>query len=509
MKDISENNRRIAKNTIMLYVRSIVIMAISLYTSRVILNVLGVEDYGIYNAVGGVVAMFSVISGSLSSAISRFITYELGRGDIIRLKTIFSTSINIQLRLSAVILILGMVVGGWFMNTQMNIPQERMCAANWVLVCSLLMFCINLISIPYSASIVAHEKMNAFAYVSILEAVLKLSVCFLLILSEFDKLVTYAVLLVVVAVIIRVVYGVYCSRHFEECRYKPFYDRNLMRQMGGFAGWTFITNGCWMFNTQGVNILINIFFGVSLNAARGIATQVDGVIMQFVNNFMTATSPQITKYYALGKYSEMFALICRGTRFSFFLLLLFAVPVMLEADYILHIWLKTVPDHTVIFLRLVILGSMVNMLGNTGYTACMATGNVKQYSLLVSMLGVLVFPLTWAAYSFGFPAESTYVIFIIVYLGVEAVRLYMMRKLLGFPPVLFIKDVVTRILIVSFIAVIFPAAVIYFFPEESFFRLLAVVVVSIVSTSGSVYLAGLSRNERKSINEKLLAKIKR
>ena len=204
--------------------------------------------------------MFSVISGSLSSAISRFITYELGRGDIIRLKTIFSTSINIQLRLSAVILILGMVVGGWFMNTQMNIPQERMCAANWVLVCSLLMFCINLISIPYSASIVAHEKMNAFAYVSILEAVLKLSVCFLLILSEFDKLVTYAVLLVVVAVIIRVVYGVYCSRHFEECRYKPFYDRNLMRQMGGFAGWTFITNGCWMFNTQGVNILINIFF---------------------------------------------------------------------------------------------------------------------------------------------------------------------------------------------------------------------------------------------------------
>lgn len=501
--DISSNNRRIAKNTILLYIRSIIIICISLYTSRVVLNALGVEDYGIYNAVGGVVAMFSLISGSLSNAISRFITYELGKGDISRLKSVFSTSINIQICLAAVIFTLGLLVGGWFLNTHMNIPDGRMTAANWVLVCSLLMFCINLISIPYSACIIAHERMSAFAYVSIVDAVLRLLVCYLIVISPFDRLISYSVLLVAVALIIRLIYGIYCSRNFEECHYKSGHDRGLLKQMGGFAGWTFITNGCWMFNTQGVNILINIFFGVTLNAARGIATQVDGAIQQFVNNFTTAVNPQITKYYAAGQKNEMFTLVCRGARFSYFLLLIFALPVMMEAEYILELWLKTVPEHSVIFLRLSIIGSMVNMLGNTGYTACLATGDVKRYSILISLVGVLVFPLTWIAFRLGFPAESTYVIFIAVYIGVEAARLYMMKWLLGFPPMLFIKDVILRILVVTPVALAMPLAVVYLIPDGSFFRLVLTVFSSVLMTLASVYFLGLSRHERGVVLQKL------
>lgn len=501
MTDNAANNKRIAKNTLLLYFRTLFIMAITLYTSRVILNALGVEDYGIYNVVGGVVAMFSLLSGSLSNAISRFITFELGRGDIKRLSVIFSTSVNIQLGLSLLIMILGAAIGGWFLNTRMNIPEGRMMAANWVLYCSLLMFCVNLVSIPYNACIIAHERMAAFAYVSILEASLKLLICYLIVISPFDKLISYAILLVIVALIIRFVYGFYCSRHFEECRYRPVYDRSLLKQMGSFAGWQFLSNGCWLFNTQGVNILINMFFGVALNAARGVATQVDGAMQQFVNNFMTAVNPQITKDYAAGRIKEMFTLVCRGAKFSYFLLMLFAIPVMLETEYVLTLWLKTVPDHTVTFLRLTIIGSMLNMLGGTGLTACMATGNIKRYSIWISSVGVLVFPLTWIAFECGLPVESTYIVFIMVYIGVTVVRLYIMKGLLHFPPAMFVRKVIIPMLIVTLVAVILPLIVANSF-EQSFLRLCLTVVVSLISSSITIFLIGLTDGERKAVVKK-------
>ena len=310
MSETSANNKRIAKNTLLLYVRTLFIMLVTLYTSRVVLNTLGVSDYGIYNVVGGVVAMFSVISVSLSSSISRFITYELGHGDFDKLKRIFSTSINIQVGISLVILVLAEVFGVWFLNTKMNIPAERMTAANWVLQCSLLSFIIGLISVPYNACIIAHERMSAFAYISILEVVLKLAVVYMLLVSPYDKLATYAVLLVVVALIVRLTYGQYCKRHFEESRYRFVHDKSLIKEMTGFAGWSFFGNGAYMLNTQGVDMLINIFFGVTFNAARGVATQVQNAVMQFVNNFTVAVNPQITKSYASGEREYMYKLVC-------------------------------------------------------------------------------------------------------------------------------------------------------------------------------------------------------
>ena len=424
MANTSVNNKRIAKNTLLLYVRTLFIMLVTLYTSRVVLNTLGVTDYGIYNVVGGVVAMFSVISGSLSSSISRFITYEIGHGDFEKLKRIFSASVNIQIGISLVILVLAELFGVWFLNTKMNIPAERLSAANWVLQCSLLSFIINLISVPYNACIIAHERMSAFAYISILEAVLKLAVVYMLLISPYDKLVTYAILLVLVSLIVRLTYSQYCKRHFEESRYKFVYDKPLVKEMTSFAGWSFFGNGAYMLNVQGVDMLINIFFGVTLNAARGVATQVQNAVMQFVNNFTVAVNPQITKSYAAGEMSYMYRLVCRGARFSYFLLLIFVVPLVCEADYVLRLWLKIVPEHAPAFLRLSLFGTLMTLLGNSMLTAVSATGNIKRYQLWITLVGCLVFPLTWVAFELGVPPEATYVIYIVIYFLLNFVRLY-------------------------------------------------------------------------------------
>lgn len=495
MTTSSENNKRIAKNTLLLYVRTFLIMGITLYTSRVVLNTLGVEDYGIYNVIGGMVMMFSVISGSLSSSISRYITYELGHGDAKRLKRIFSTSVNIQIGISILVLVFGEFLGVWFLNHKMNIPPERLQAANWVLQCSLLSFIINLISIPYNACIIGHEKMSAFAYISILEASLKLAIVYMLTISSFDKLITYAVLLVIVALIIRMTYGFYCSRHFEESRYRFIIDKPLIKEMTGFAGWSFFGNGAYMLNVQGIDILINLFFGVTLNAARGVATQVQNAIMQFVNNFTIAVNPQITKSYASGDMNYMYMLICRGAKYAYFLLFLFLVPIVCEAPYILKLWLKTVPEYAPLFLRLTLFGSLMALLGNSMMTGIAATGHIRTYQLWVTLVGCLVFPLTWIAFKLGFPVYTTYLIYIIVYLLLVFVRLPIAKRQLGFPQVLFLKEVMLRITLVSMVSFV-PAILVIHFVPMSFGRLCLSGIVGLISTMGSIYILGLEKGEK-------------
>lgn len=507
MSDFSINNKRIAKNTLLLYCRTFFLMVISLYTSRVVLSTLGVDDYGVYNVVGGFVAMFTVISGALSSSISRFITFELGHGDKKKLNLIFSTSINIQIFIGLLILILGETVGVWFLNNQLNIPTDRLIAANWVLQCSLITFIINLISVPYNAAIIAHEKMEAFAYVSILEALLKLAIVYLLLVCKLDKLILFAILNVVVAIVIRFVYGVYCRRHFSECIYRFVYEKALLKEMSGFAGWNFMTNGAYVFNTQGVNLLINIFFGVSANAARGLANQVDAAIMQFVNNFTTAINPQIIKSYASGDREAMFKLICRGAKFSYFMLLLFAVPFIYEADTILKLWLGEVPTYTTTFLRLTVLASMVNILGNAQYTACQATGNIRNYTIIITSVGCLVFPITWLLYKLGMPVESTYLVFIIIYLILDIVRLILMHSLLQFPIEMFVRKVFIVIAGVSIISFIFPLIGVILLPP-TWWRLFVTLAMSTLSIGLSVYLIGLDSSEKKIIIEIIKAKFK-
>lgn len=503
MSDQSGNNKRIAKNTLLLYLRTIFLMMITLYTSRVILDQLGVDDYGIYNVVGGFVAMFSVISSALSSSISRFITFELGRGDIKRLTTIFSTSVNIQLGLCSIILVLGEAIGIWFVNTRMNIPPDRIIAANWVFQCSILTFCINLISVPYNSCIIAHEKMSAFAYISILEATLKLLICYMLIVSPVDKLIAYSLLMLFVAILIRFVYGMYCTRNFEECKYRICYEKEIVKEMTGFAGWSFFPNVAWIFNTQGVSVLINLFFGVALNAARGIASQVESAVMMFVRNFTTALNPQITKYYANGDKENMFLLMCRGTKFTYFLTLLMVLPLFLETEYVLQLWLKEVPTHTVIFVQLSIIGSIINNIGNTCYTACQATGNIKRYSIVVTTVGFLVFPLTWLGFKLGLPVESTYIIYILVYICVSIACMLMTRWLLQFPLSMFLRKALLPIVWVTILSSIIPT-LLSLRMESSFVRFIITCMVSVLSTCAAIYLTGLSKHEKRIIIDKML-----
>lgn len=504
MSDTSANNKRIAKNTLMLYIRMFFIMLISLFTSRVVLNTLGVENYGINNAVGGMVAMFSLLSGSLSNAISRFFTFELGRGDFSRLRSVFSTSVNIQIIMAVAIFIIAEVVGVWFLNSKMNIPPDRLSAANWVLHCSVLSFAVNLISIPYNACIIAHERMSVFAYISIVEVVLKLAIVYMLWISPFDKLIVYSILLLSVSVIIRIIYGAYCSRNFEECKYRIMLDKGLFREMAGFAGWNFFGNTAYMLNTQGVNMLINIFFGVALNAARGIAVQVEAAVNQFVNNFMTALNPQITKSYAAGDYGYMVKLICRGSKFSFFIMFLFIVPFELEAEMILKLWLGAVPEYAATFLRLVLLASLANIIGNPLYVAILATGKIKRYQLMVASYGCLVFPLSWIAYKIGLPAYSTYIIYAFIYFTLNGIRLIEIKRLMNFPVMQYVNSVLWRMLLVGGASFFLPL-LLHYMIKESIYRVFVVCICGVLWTALCSYIFGLDKNEQNFILQKVFA----
>ena len=495
MENNQTKSKRIIKNTLMLYVRMILIMVISLFTSRIILQTLGIEDYGIYNVVGGVVTMFSFFTGSLSTAISRFITYELGKKNKKRLGIIFSTSVNVLLLLSLIIIVLIETFGVWFLNYKLNIPVERIKAANWVMQCSILVFVINLISVPYNAAIIAHERMSAFAYISILEVTLKLAVAYMLYISPVDKLITYAVLLVLVALFIRLSYGIYCSKNFEECKYQLIYDKSLIKQMIGFAGWNLMGTGAYLFNTQGVNIVTNLFFGVTFNAARGIATQVEGIVKQFVNNFTTALNPQITKSYAEGDMDYMNNLVCRGAKYSYFLMLLFTIPFLYEADEILKIWLGNVPEHAGLFLRLTMLGTLIDILGNSTANAAWATGDIKKYYIYVAGVGCLVFPLSYIAFALGFPAYTSYFIFIFIYIIVIFIKLYIIKGLLNFPVTQYYREVFSRIIPVSILSFSIPS-VIFLNMEAGFIRVVVLSLVSAIMTLLCIYALGLENTER-------------
>lgn len=499
----SDNNKRIAKNTLLLYVRMLFTMAVSLFTSRVILNALGVEDYGINNVVGGIVTMFSVLSGSLSSSISRFITFELGKGNIERLKTIFSTGVNIQLGMSVLIIIIAEAVGIWFLNTKMNIPTDRMVAANWVFQCAILTFVLNLLSVPYNAAIIAHEKMSAFAYISVVEVSLKLIIVYMLMISPFDRLETYAVLLLLVGAVIRFIYGYYCKRHFEECTYHFVFDKPVLKEMTGFAGWNFLGNGAYMLNTQGVNILMNLYFGVAVNAARGIATQVDAALKQFVNNFTTAVNPQITKSYAQGDLDYMHKLVCRSAKFSAFLMMFFAVPIILETNTILTIWLKTVPDYAVIFLQWIIISSFMDtVLANSLVTSMFATGKIKRYQIIVTTVGCLVFPLSWIAFKLGFEPQVGYILYFIIYTILLFVRLYLLKDMVKLPVMMYIREVLYKLAPIIVVGFAIPGILILTM-DAGWLRLILVCLLSVLVTAASEYFIGLSNKEKNFVAEKI------
>ena len=479
-------------------------MAISLYTSRVVLHVLGIEDFGIYNVVGGVVAMFSVISGSLSAAISRFITYELGKGDKEKLVRIFSSSVTIQLGLGLVIIILAEVIGVWFLNEKMSIPENRMYAANWVFQLSILTFVINLISVPYNAAIIAHEKMSAFAYISILEVVAKLIIVYMLLLSPIDKLIFYAILMASVALIIRFVYGFYCKRNFEECTYHFILDKELLKKMFGFAGWNFIGASSAVLRDQGGNIVINLFCGPAVNAARGIAYQVNNAISGFVNNFMTALNPQITKSYAAGEKEYMMTLIYQGARLSFYILLILSLPVIVNAHYILTLWLKIVPEHTTLFVQLVLIFAMSESISNPLITAMLATGKIRNYQIIVGGLQMMNLPISYVLLRYGCIPETVLIVAICISQCCLAARLYMLRGMIGLSVREYLSKVYFNVLAVTVLSAVIPCILSYYL-SETLLNFIIICVVSVICTFTVIYFVGCNRKERQFILSKVTA----
>lgn len=504
-EETSASNSRIAKNTMLLYVRMLITMAISLYTSRVVLATLGVEDFGIYNVVGGVVTMFSALSGSFSTSISRFLTFEIGRGNVDKLSRVFSSGMNIQIGISAIFLIVAESFGLWFVNTQMNIPVDRIGAANWVFQCSCLTFILGLLSVPYNAAIIAHEKMSAFAYISILEVSLKLLIVLLLPFSPFDILKTYCVAVLSMALLIRFIYARYSKKHFQECNYKFQLDTATIKEMTGFAGWNVLGNGAFVLNTQGLNVLMNIFFDLTANAARGIATQVDAAIKQFVNNFTTAVNPMITKSYARGDFDYMHQLMCASSKMSAFLVTFLAVPIVVETDTILSIWLGTVPPYTVVFVRLIILSSFVDsVLANSLVTAMFATGKIRHYQIVVTVVGGLVFPLSWLAFYLGFDAYYCYVVYIVIYTILLFVRLHLLEGMVKLKPSLYVKKVLVKWGCVAAISSL-AACITYNLMEAGWTRLAIVIIVNTIVSAISIYFVGLTPKEKVFILEKMRA----
>lgn len=490
-----DKTHRIAKNTIILYIRMIVMIFIGLFTSRVILNTLGVENYGIYNVVGGIVAMFGIITSSLSSSISRFITIELGTNNIERLKKIFSTSVTVQLIISIIIVVLIEIVGLWFLYNKINIPAGRLDEAAFVMHCSIITFAISLNTMPYNASIIAHEKMGIFSYITLLDAVLKLSVVYLLYISPFDKLETYALLLLIVSVIIQLIQFIYCRRQFQECRFSWLLDKQLLKEMSSFSGWSFAGNASYIINTQGINLLINIFFGVTINAARGIATQVDTMIQGFVNNFTIAMNPQIMKSYAAKDLQYMHQLVMSGSKFAYFLMLFFAIPICLETDIILTLWLKQVPEYSVPFVRLSLLTSMMTALGSTLTTSQSATGYIKYSSMVTSFLTFLDFPLSYFVFKIGYSPTSCYIIHFILYSLLQFLKIFLVKNYIKLSVKLYLKEVFFKVFLVSIVAFILPY-LIYIILDSSFLRLLFVIIMSAISTLVSIYLLGLTSVEK-------------
>ena len=504
MDSHAENTRRIAKNTLMLYVRMLFGMLVSLYTSRVVLNTLGVEDYGIYNVVGGVVAMFSLISNSLSSSVSRFLTFELGRGDMQRLKDIFSTSVLIHLALAMIVLVLAETVGVWFLNTHMTIPTERLHAANWVFQASVVSFMFGLFSVPYNASIVAHERMSAFAYIGILDIVLRLLIVLFIayVPMPFDKLIIYALLLVAVGILLRQIYWYYCRRNFEECRLHWRFDKACWKEMSSFAGWNFIGATSALLKDQGVNVLLNLFMGPVVNAARGIAISVNSAICSFANNFMTALNPQITKSYAAGDRTYMFALVERGTRFSFYIMLLMALPILIETDFILTLWLKQYPVHTINFVRLILLFSLCDIISNTLITVQLATGRIRNYQLAVGGMQLMNFPLSYLCLQMGLQPESTFIVAIVISLLCLMLRLVFLRKMVDLPVRSFIYNVCCKALLVLVVASIVPCWI-HFHLQYGVLRFLTVLMVCLICVSLTAYFIGCNVAERRFICDKV------
>lgn len=498
------DNKRIAKNTFLLYVRMIILMFVNLYTSRIILESLGVNDYGVYNVVGGFVGMFAIISNSLSTAISRYLTFTLGKNEQDTLKEVFSTSIIIQLILCCIVLLLVETFGVWFLNTKLNIPIDSTFAANWVLQFSLVSFIFNLLNVPYNAVIIAHERMKAFAYIGIIEGFANLLVAFIVLWANCNKLILYASLTCFISVCIRLIYTLYCKHNFDECSFVLKFYKQHFSDMFGFAGWNFIGSASGLLRSQGLNILFNIYNGPVVNAARGLSVQVEIAVTKFTSSFYTAVQPQITKTIATNEYSGANILACRSSRLAFFLLCLLCIPIIFNVDYILSIWLKEIPQYTSEFVVVILLMTLVESFSQPLIHLMLATGDIKTYQIAVGFVVLLSFFVGWGLLWLGYSpifVQASIIIFSVIALFV---RVNFLRKMVCFPAKYFYLNTVIRCLCLLSAICILSFIVNRYFHSSFFGFLISVSLIELISVT-LIFLFGLHSSERNFILNKVRA----
>lgn len=496
------SSSRLMKNTFLLYFRMVLMMCINLYTSRIVLHTLGVEDYGIFNVVGGVIVMFSFISDGMMASTQRFLTFELGKGDKEKLHAIFITSLHIHIILAIVTVIVGETVGLWFVLEKMVIPTERMVAALWCYQLSIVIIVLTILYYPYMSAIVAHEKMSSFAYIAILDAVLRLLMVYLLLIFDYDRLILYAILYACEKVLIRMVYNVYCIRHFEECNYKWIYQKSLFKEMGAFAGWSMGGHIAYAGYTHGLNLLLNVFFGPVVNAARAVAVQAQAAVSQFALNFQMAINPQITKTYATGQLDEMHELVYRGTRLTFCLMLILCLPLIIETPMVLSIWLKEVPNGSVTFLRLLLVILIVQHCQSPLATSMAATGKVKKYELVVSGLMLTILPISYVVLKMGGQPWTVFGVYLAILFLSYAAILHIVLPMIKLSLLDYVKHAVSPCTIVLLLSLIVPA-LLKLQPERSLLMSFVTIALTVISTGFLCYRIGLDEELRGLIKSKV------
>lgn len=502
MSQTSINNSRIAKNTIFLYFRMILLMGVSLYTSRVVLSTLGIDDFGIYNVVGGFIGMLAFLNGAMGGCTQRFITIALGKGDEDELKKVFSTCVITHAMIALLVFILAETIGLWFVMEKLVIPEERMTAAMVVYQCSIVSSLMMIMSFPYNADIIAHERMSAFAYISIFEAFANLGIVFILSLGNIDKLILYAILLMIVKILVILVYRLYCKRHFSESAFRWFFEKNLLKEMLSFTGWNLWGGLAGTLMGQGINILLNLFFGPAVNAARGVAVQVQSAVQLFATNFQTALNPQIMKTYAVGELSDMHRLLFRSVKFTFMLLLCLILPITIEIDYILKLWLKEVPEYTNVFVRIMLGISIVDAISNPFMTASAATGRVKVYQSVVGSILLSIVPIAYITLKLGGAPYMVFIVHLCVALVAFVVRLFIIRNMISLSLCKYVREAILPCLYVAVpsvgLAMMFKTIL-----PNNFGGACGSVVISAVLVVIFSFVVGLTANERRFILSKL------
>lgn len=495
MPTTRDNNKRIAKNTVFLYFRMFFIMAVSLFTSRVVLRTLGVSDFGIYNVVGGVVSMMGVLNSAMSVSTTRYLTFGLGKGDMEKLRDTFNMCLEIYVLIAAIVVVVAETIGLWFVNTQLVIPPDRMVAANWVYQFSIVSMVGSLLLNPYNACIIAHEKMDIYAYISIFEVCAKLAIVYAITIVPIDRLATYGFLYMIANWCTTGFYIFYATKHYPESHLRIYKDAKLFKELLSYSGWNLFGSLSGICKGQGLNILLNIFFNPSVNAARAIAYQVNNAVSQFFTNFYVAVRPQITKYYAQGDRENMFKLVFRSSKMNFYLILLLSLPIEIETPYIIDLWLGQTPEYVIPFIRIIMIITAVDALATPLMTSAHATGHIALYQFTVGMMNIMILPFSYVALKFGTSPVTVFYISLTMCVISLFMRLWIVKRLLDFPVFRYIKEIFFQVILISIGSAIVPGLVYRLLPVN-FGTFIIVCLLCVVSVIAFITTIGLTHSER-------------